>query len=50
MRLLDAESMDELDTYAVPAAHDEAFADGFGDLSVHEVATSRRRPDLAFLC
>ena len=33
--------MAELDTYAIPEAHDPAFADGFGDLSVHEVATSR---------
>jgi hypothetical protein len=31
----------ELDTYAIPEAHDPAFAEGFGDLSVHEVATSR---------
>jgi catechol 2,3-dioxygenase-like lactoylglutathione lyase family enzyme len=33
--------MTELDTYAIPEAHDPAFADGFGDLSVHEVATSQ---------
>ncbi|MBD8870206.1 PA domain-containing protein [Nocardioides donggukensis] len=32
--------MAELDTYAIPEAHDPAFASGFGDLSVHEVATS----------
>ncbi|MFN2538467.1 MAG: PA domain-containing protein, partial [Mycobacteriales bacterium] len=38
----------ELDTYAIPEAHDPAFADGYGDLSVHEVATSLRRPDLAY--
>jgi hypothetical protein len=30
----------ELDTYAIPEAHDEDFAIGFGDLSVHEAATS----------
>ncbi|MGH2756439.1 MAG: PA domain-containing protein [Actinomycetota bacterium] len=30
----------ELDTYAIPEAHDPAFATGSGDLSVHEVATS----------
>jgi hypothetical protein len=30
----------ELDTYAIPEAHDPAYAEGFGDLSVHEVATS----------
>ena len=32
----------ELDTYAIPEAHDPAFATGFGDLSVHEVATSKQ--------
>jgi len=30
----------ELDTYAIPEAHDPAFANNFGDLSVHEAATS----------
>ena len=34
--------MAELDTYAIPEAHDPEFADGFGDLSVHEVATSQQ--------
>ena len=34
--------MRELDTYAIPEAHDQEFADGFGDLSVHEVATSHQ--------
>ena len=29
----------ELDTYAIDEAHSEAFAAGFGDLTVHEVAT-----------
>jgi hypothetical protein len=38
----------ELDTYAIPEAHDPAFADGFGDLSVHEVAMSHRDPRLAY--
>ena len=32
--------MTELDTYAIPEAHNPAFATGFGDLSGHEVATS----------
>lgn len=32
--------MTELDTYAIPEAHDEDLASGFGDLSVHEVAVS----------
>ena len=35
--------MAELDTYAIPEAHDPAYANGFGDLSVHEVATSQAR-------
>ena len=38
----------ELDTYAVPEAHDPKYAKGFGDLSVHEVATSPTRNDLAY--
>lgn len=39
----------ELDTYAVPEAMDPRFAERFGDLSVHEVATSRRSERLAYL-
>ena len=35
--------MAELDTYAIPEAHDSAYASGFGDLSVHEVATSQQQ-------
>ncbi|HWG57177.1 MAG TPA: PA domain-containing protein, partial [Gaiellaceae bacterium] len=38
----------ELDTYAVPQAHDPAFAYDFGDLSIHEVATSAVDPKLAY--
>lgn len=38
----------ELDTYAIPEAHDPRFAEDFGDLSVHEVAMSQRRNDLAY--
>jgi hypothetical protein len=38
----------ELDTYAIPQAHDPAFARGFGDLSVHEVAMSGRDSRLAY--
>lgn len=37
--------MTELDTYAIPEAHDPAYATGFGDLSVHEVAASRQVAD-----
>ena len=41
--------MTELDTYAVPEAHDPEHATGSGDLSVHEVAVSQQNPDLAYL-
>jgi hypothetical protein len=40
--------MTELDTYAIPEAHDPAYAAGSGDLSIHEVATSQVRSDLAY--
>jgi hypothetical protein len=40
--------LEELDTYAIPEAHDPRFAEGFGDLSVHEVAMSQERNDLAY--
>jgi hypothetical protein len=49
VRLFDATDMTELDTYAIPEAHDPRFARGFGDLSVHEVAVSQETPDLAYL-
>ncbi|MBI4790306.1 MAG: hypothetical protein HY782_25005 [Chloroflexi bacterium] len=39
----------ELDTYAIPEAHDPAFASGFGDLTVHEVATDPQAADRAYL-
>ncbi len=41
--------MAELDTYAIAQAHDPKYAQGFGDLSVHEVATSKKRANLAYL-
>ncbi|MCY7396215.1 MAG: hypothetical protein LH468_08725 [Nocardioides sp.] len=40
--------MAELDTYAIAEAHDKAFATGFGDLSVHEVATSKQNAHVAY--
>jgi len=43
-----AGKLQELDTYAIPEAHDEDFAEGSGDLSVHEVAMSEERNDLAY--
>ncbi len=49
VRLLDATTMQQVDTYAIPEAHDIAFADDRRNLSVHEVATSHQRDDLAFL-
>ena len=39
----------ELDTFAIPQAHDEAFAVGFGDLTVHEVATHPTDASRAYL-
>lgn len=39
----------ELDTYAIPQAHDPAFASGYGDLTVHEVATDPQAADRAYL-
>jgi hypothetical protein len=41
--------LEQLDTYAIPEAMDPAKASGFGTLSVHEVATSHARDDLAYL-
>lgn len=38
----------ELDTYALPEAHDKAHATGSGDLSVHEVAISGQDASLAY--
>jgi hypothetical protein len=40
--------LQELDTFAIPEAMDPAYADDFGDLSVHEVAVSPTRSDLAY--
>jgi hypothetical protein len=39
----------ELDTFAIPEAMDPTFAEGFGDLSIHEVAMSHRDDTLAYL-
>ena len=49
VRLLDGSSMAEVDTYAIPEAHDPEHAAGSGDLSVHEVAVSQQNDRLAFL-
>ena len=47
--LLDAQTLEPIDTYAIPEAHDPAFAFGYGDLSVHEVAVDPQDPSLAYL-
>jgi hypothetical protein len=39
----------EVDTFAIPEAMNPAFATGFGDLSVHEVATDPTDWSLAYL-
>ena len=39
----------EVDTYAINEAHNPAFAVGFGDLTVHEVATDKTDPSRAYL-
>jgi hypothetical protein len=49
VHLFDATTLEELDTFAIPEAHDPAFASGFGDLSVHEVAVDPQDPSLAYL-
>ena len=49
VHLFDAATLEDLDTFAIPEAMDEDFASGFGDLSVHEVATDPNDPSLAYL-
>ncbi|OFI37108.1 hypothetical protein BIU82_08340 [Arthrobacter sp. SW1] len=49
VHLFDTATLQELDTYAIPEAHDPAFAFGYGDLSVHEVAVDPQDPSLAYL-
>lgn len=39
VHLYDRTSAKDVGTFAVPESQDQAFAQGFGDLSVHEVAT-----------
>jgi hypothetical protein len=40
-RLLDADTLAEIDQFWIDEANDPAFAVGFGDVDVHEVATGR---------
>lgn len=44
----DTGSIEQIDTYAIQESQDAAYAEGFGDLSVHEVAIDPRG-DLAYL-
>ena len=44
-----AGSISQIGTYAVPESQDPAFAEGFGDLSVHEVAMDPDQQGLAYL-
>ena len=51
VHLYDRQTLAELDAYAIPEAHNESFAFGHGDLTVHEVAThptNSRRAYLAY--
>ena len=48
MRLIDANTLAEIDAYAVPEALDERFAEDFGALSIHETAADPTH-DLAYL-
>jgi len=49
VHLYDAATGQDLDTFAIPEAMDPAYASGFGDLTVHEVATDPTDPSLAYL-
>jgi hypothetical protein len=49
VHLYDRVTLQELDTFAIDEAHDPAFAFGFGDLTVHEVAVDPQDPSLAYL-
>ncbi|MBA3291920.1 MAG: CHRD domain-containing protein [Actinobacteria bacterium] len=49
VRLLDRNSLEEIDAYAIDEALDPDFAFGFGALSVHEVAVDPVEQGLAYL-
>ena len=49
VHLFDATTGEELDTFAIPEAMDPAYASGYGDLTVHEVATDPTDPSLLYL-
>jgi hypothetical protein len=49
VHLVDANTMEDIDQYAIDESLDEDFAQGFGALSVHEVAVDPERDGLAYL-
>ena len=49
VHLFDALTGQDLDTFAIPEAMDPAFATGYGDLSVHEVAADPIDPSIVYL-
>jgi hypothetical protein len=50
VHLLNANTLQEIDAYAVPEALDPAFQSGFGNLTVHEVQTDpRANVNLAYI-
>ena len=49
VHLFDADTLVDLDQYAIPEAHDPAYASGYGDLSVHEVAVDPDEANRAYL-
>lgn len=49
VHLFDTATRRDLDTFAIPEAMDPKFASGYGDLSVHEVATDPTDSSLAYL-
>jgi hypothetical protein len=48
VHLYNAKTMTDIDQYYLPESQDPAYAEGFGDLSVHEVATDPDR-NLAYI-
>jgi hypothetical protein len=49
VHLIDAATLELLDTFAIPEAMDPDFAIGFGGLSVHEIAVDPQDQSLAYL-
>ena len=49
VHLIDATTLADVDQFAIPEALDPAYATGFGDLTVHEVAVDPQDASLAYL-